>query len=245
MGSLICGTRRAILSAGVRRRTSFTPASIAGLAVWLQAGPTWCFSDDAGTTPSTDGGVVAVWKDRSGNARNFVQATGAARPLLVLSGATWVVRFDGTDDALSGGDLSAAFPSAGTVGWRADITDAQDFTVFATAANDSWDNFQAGNSYPGTLRAVRVDSQPIIPGSGKRTVVQRSSASGWTRRVGGTQDISAAAGHSGGAAWTIGRCAGQVNRYAAADVAGLVAYTAAVTDAQAALIETYLASLLP
>lgn len=71
------------------------PTDLIGCQLWLKA------SDIAGS----DGTAVSAWDDASGNARNFVQATGANQPTL-KTGANGinsqnVVRFDGTTDFLT------------------------------------------------------------------------------------------------------------------------------------------------
>lgn len=64
-----------------------------GLAAWWKA--------DAGVV--ADGGKVAQWQDQSGHAHHAVQAAPAARPLLVANGLGGkpVLRFDGAANAMS------------------------------------------------------------------------------------------------------------------------------------------------
>jgi hypothetical protein len=59
--------------------TNFTPASIAGLQLWLDG------SDEA--TKIVTGSGISTWVDKSGNARNATQATDANRPANVSGGA--------------------------------------------------------------------------------------------------------------------------------------------------------------
>lgn len=78
---------------------AFTPASIAGLQLWLDASSSPKFQNSNGTTAAVDDGdPVGYWGDLSGNARHATQATGAARPTLKLP--VPAVLFDGIDDAL-------------------------------------------------------------------------------------------------------------------------------------------------
>lgn len=79
---------------------AWTPASLPSLAAWYTAGPSWCFTDAAGTVPAGDGDLVRVWKDRTASARNLVQGTSGNRPTLALSGGRWFVVFDGTNDSV-------------------------------------------------------------------------------------------------------------------------------------------------
>jgi hypothetical protein len=81
--------------------SSFSPADIAGLSLWLKA--------DA-ITGKADGDALSQWDDSSGQANHVTQATGAARPTYrtnVLNGKP-VVRFDGADDVLSKNPFNTA-----------------------------------------------------------------------------------------------------------------------------------------
>lgn len=72
--------------------SGFSPRSISGLALWLDAG------DDA--TITTDTGVSA-WADKSGNGRTASQAVGNNQPTrnTTINGRS-VLTFDGTNDTL-------------------------------------------------------------------------------------------------------------------------------------------------
>ena len=91
---------------------AFTPASITGLSLWLDASDaTTLFQDSAGTTPATaNNDVIGRWADKSGNANHATQTTTANKPLLKTavqngkSGLLW----DISNDALA----TAAFSSA-------------------------------------------------------------------------------------------------------------------------------------
>lgn len=79
---------------------AFTPASIAGLKLWLDASQ---------ITGLNDGDAVATWSDASGNGYNATQSTASKRPLYktsILNGKP-VVRFDGVDDFLENGTFTA------------------------------------------------------------------------------------------------------------------------------------------
>jgi hypothetical protein len=54
------------------RATGFSPKTIAGLSVWLDAADS--------TTITMNGSTVSEWRDKSGNARNYAQATAANQP---------------------------------------------------------------------------------------------------------------------------------------------------------------------
>lgn len=89
---------------------SFSPASIGGLQLWLDASDaSTLFQNSNGTTAaSADGDPVGYWADKSGNTNNTTQADGTKKPLLKLAtqNSKNSVRFDGSNDnlkALTGG----------------------------------------------------------------------------------------------------------------------------------------------
>jgi hypothetical protein len=60
--------------------TQWTPALLS-TALWLDAADaTTLFTTDSGSTLATNGSAVGRWNDKSGNGRNFIQATAGVRP---------------------------------------------------------------------------------------------------------------------------------------------------------------------
>ena len=82
----------------------FTPASISGLQLWLDASDSsTLFQNSNGTTPATaDGDPVGYWQDKSGNANHCVQSDGTKKPQLKtgIQNSRNVVRLDGSNDNL-------------------------------------------------------------------------------------------------------------------------------------------------
>jgi hypothetical protein len=82
----------------------FTPTTISGLQLWLDASDSSTLFDATagGNLVTTDGAVVARWADKSGNNRHATQTTANARPLLKTSikNGRNVLRFDGANDSL-------------------------------------------------------------------------------------------------------------------------------------------------
>jgi hypothetical protein len=85
------------------RQTGFTPRSISGLALWLDAADSQTlYQDAAATIPATaTNDPVGAWLDKSGNGRHATQATAASRPTVgsIASGRGLV--FDSHDSLLS------------------------------------------------------------------------------------------------------------------------------------------------
>jgi hypothetical protein len=86
---------------------------VAGAALWLDA-------DDASTFTYSSGSSVSQWNDKSGNARNFTQATTSAQPI--------------RQSSMQGGKSGLNLNTGGTTRWIAnssyDFSNAA-FTVFA------------------------------------------------------------------------------------------------------------------
>jgi hypothetical protein len=81
---------------------AFSPASLAGLVVWLaKAGPYW---QDTGRTTPADAAAeaVRVWDDTAGAATNAVAPADTNRPPLAAGvGGVLVPQFDGANDQLT------------------------------------------------------------------------------------------------------------------------------------------------
>jgi hypothetical protein len=169
----------------IRGRTGgqrFDPSKLPGLQLWLRA-DRGLYQDSALTTPAVaDGDPVGGWKDQSGQGRHATQATAAARPTLVLGptglGGQRALLFDGVDDQLLLGDLSAGFPSAGTLFYLyAQGGGTGRFTVFDhnNGANNSLTRFD-GAGYFGMWRTARIDTYPASMGATQIVTVVSSSS---------------------------------------------------------------------
>jgi hypothetical protein len=92
--------KRIPLLLGLLGGGGFSPLTIPGLALWLDArDASTLFQASNGTTPVTaDGDVVGYWGDKSGNGRHMLQATTGNKPLFRTGGS---VDFDGVDDAMA------------------------------------------------------------------------------------------------------------------------------------------------
>lgn len=80
----------------IQGNTAFSPASVPGLSMWLDA-------SDTATIVQT-GGLVSQWDDKSGNGYNATQGTGANQPTTgtrTQNGLN-VIDFDGSNDFMTG-----------------------------------------------------------------------------------------------------------------------------------------------
>jgi hypothetical protein len=162
----------------LRPANNFTPRSISGLALWLDAssadtlyttdaGPVtavreptdisgcvlWLDGADSSTASMTlNGSLVETWKDKSGSGNNAT-ATGTARPTLTSSGLNGksVVTFDGTANAMQIA-ANAAFNTS-------DVTYIIVFKQAAAANKGVYTKINASAGTNGFGLAVRSDPQ--------------------------------------------------------------------------------------
>ena len=110
-----------ILSAANKRR--FSPLDIPNLFLWLDStDSSTLFADVAGTTPATS--TVGLWKDKSGNARDYSQGTLSSRPttgIRVHNGLN-VIDFSGTNNLVAPSSMYS-FPNGVTTAFSVGATD--------------------------------------------------------------------------------------------------------------------------
>lgn len=184
--SLICGTRRSLLRPG----SAFTPASLPGLALWLD--PSYgLYQETTGasaTTPAVaDGDPVGTWQARTGQ---YLTAPGTtARPLLKMVNGKPLLRFDGVDDeldipagtvsGLAAAEISAVCRSVPTTGSVA-------FWTFGSGGSGDWHPFADGTDYDAFGSTTRHDSITAGVTQGSLHVWNVSSAaSSWIARANG------------------------------------------------------------
>lgn len=226
-------------ASGLRARASyftapFSPDDISGLQIWLKA--------DA-ITGLSDNDPVATWEDSSSANHDFTEATN--RPVYktnIVNGKP-VVRFDGTNDKLSGGDLSGSFPSAATSFIVFSEANANKYTIYTTKNNDTHYSFVAPtDGYYGVFRSTRINNYPSsVPQTDNvfRMWTTLSSSSTYEVWIDQVSQGSQTAGFDGGNDHEIGYQDGQ-GYYTACDVAELICYDSALNSTQRGQVETYL-----
>jgi hypothetical protein len=133
----------------------FSPSDLTNLKIWLKA--------DAGAG-SSNNDPVGTWTDQSGQSHNFTQATSGKKPLYQTNKRNGLpaVVFDGSDDQLDGGDLSAVFTNAATVMVAVNNIPggAGKMMVWESKNNDPWWVFTGNAGYWGLFRATRLANTP-------------------------------------------------------------------------------------
>jgi hypothetical protein len=102
----------AMKRAGTWPAGSVSPTQIAGLQLWLDGSDAATLYDatTGGSLVAADG-AVARWEDKSGNGRHATQSTSGSRPTrkTAIQNSLGVVRFDGSNDAMSISGSTATF----------------------------------------------------------------------------------------------------------------------------------------
>lgn len=136
------------------RRNTFTPTSISGLALWLDA-------SDASSVTLDGSNNVSQWNDKSGNGKHATQATTTKRPsyqTAVQNGLN-ACRYDGTDDCLQVASLTLS--GQFTIVLACKTTTAKPFFVEHSANVNPNQGFYFYGTTP-TASAVRRTATGIV-----------------------------------------------------------------------------------
>ena len=213
------------------------PTAIDGCITWLDA--------EYSAFELGDGETVVQWKGVGGGPA-AVQSTLANRPILVsnVMGGRPAVRFDGTNDSLSLGNLGAFLPTGGTVVLKARILDT-DYNIFSTLNNTAcrW-NDGAGNADLGVFTTtVQSDFHFLSERNGTFTFAIRCSAAfGLEMRENGVSIGYKATGftYAGGDSYTIGAAPGGTGAWNG-DLHSFALFNRVLSDKELRTVEEYFA----
>ena len=218
-------------------KVAFSPASLSGLVLWLDA---------SAITGLVDSDPVGTWSDLSGNGNDATQATESKKPTYKtnIQNGKQVVRFDGVDDFLKTVTFSAL---------------AQPLTILLACKytdNDAGQYIFSGNT---DVECVFKANDPTVDKIGMRwptdqavgdtlsgTVLRQYTAvfnggSSYYRYNGGNQSANVAIGAGTAAAFTIGAAqAGAVSLNG--DIAEVIVYSSTLSGSDLSLVESYLNS---
>lgn len=212
----------------------FDPSSISGLQLWLKA-DVGTFQDTGLTTPATaDADPIGGWQDQSGLGNHVLQSTGANRPTLKLAiqNGRSIVRFDGVNDVLTVG-LARNQPTTAFIVVKKTATgnryvfDGSNTNALFSPDETHW------QAYSGVaLAATAVPSNwNIVVGvfNGGSSKISINGTVG-TGNAGANNATATSIGafNAGAAAWFAG------------DVAEVLVYNSALSDANRQSVETYL-----
>ena len=237
----------------------FTPATISGLQLWLDAADSSTLFDATagGSLVTADGAAVARWADKSGNNRHATQATVNARPVLRtnIQNAKSSIRFDGGNDRvslsatplLSSGNTNLTFVAV----YRPMATTTTYGHLFGNYSSGNLAIYQ-GNLAPyltpwGVYNGTSIDSDPGQYASNVPLSIMTVRNSGqWVNFTNGVQKNTVANAQSvyQGATfpttWFIGGAS--YGDFSNIHLHELLVYNAALTTAQRQAVETYLNS---
>ncbi|MCV2355711.1 hypothetical protein LNV09_16320 [Paucibacter sp. B2R-40] len=120
--------------------SAWTPAALSGKALWLDAADLDGDGIQEGALESgLVNGLVNVWKDKSGNARDAVQNTWNQEPTYVLNGMNNlpVIRTDGYDDGLKISNLPTLTGNVNSMFWVQSTADTQ-YMPFIAGTGNAW-----------------------------------------------------------------------------------------------------------
>lgn len=100
-------------------RFGFTPASIAGLCLWLDADDAATVFESTDTSdPAEAGDTLGLWLDKSGQGNHVGQSSSTLRPIWTSAGLNSrnIVTFDGSNDRMVK-DAASGLTNAATYTW--------------------------------------------------------------------------------------------------------------------------------
>ena len=248
-----------------------TLAAPLGAALWLGAGPTaqaippvtnglvvWLAADSVNPadpnqvrTSGADN-FVKQWNDGSGNAHHATQTTDANQPKYIASGVGGkpVLRFtEASSSKMVLGDLSASFPTAGSIFAVSTINSDGRYNLFGnrSGGDERWVANTWNESHPGSFRNNRAGGTFTLaswPQSGSHVFsLESSSNPGGIFRmlIDGAQIGSDSADyHNGsGANWTIG-CRPDGDQTLNGDIPEFILYNRVLTTTEANMVGAYL-----
>ena len=134
----------------------FSPASIPGLSLWLDAAAADAlYQNSDGTVPATaPGDPVGYWRDRSGTGLTAVTADATKRPLVATVNGRRALDFDGVNDTLTMQGYSAENGLTGLTRFAVAFADSSASSILLTVTDN-------GISYKGGARFIDLQSSTI------------------------------------------------------------------------------------
>lgn len=181
------------------RATGFNVKALSGLVYWLDASQ---------VATITIGTGVSEWRDAAGGSIKAFQDAGNNQPAYQTAQKNGrnAVYFDGNNDTMTIGNLSANFPSAGSAIFAFQPDTDTDYTLLQTANNSSFWAYSPGRTYIGVLKATRLNNvaSPLMPTASAAVLAITSSSSAYRVYINGAIAHDVAADFSAGTAHNIG-----------------------------------------
>lgn len=226
------------------RATGFSPRSISGLSLWLDA------ADSATITTATG---VSIWADKSGNGRNATQTTGGKQPIRTntINGKS-VITFQGTDDTMSVANVADFNATSQTIIVVARQTTAANQSLFykasGNAVNGVITRFRTGTTFwlyqknDGGAETLSSNSNTNTNTNVYTTMLQPTAQAGFVNGAAPTSGLATntltTAYDDTGAIWIGSRR--DIGEYLAGDVCEILHWPRALSTAERQRVERYL-----
>lgn len=216
---------------GKQPQAAFTPASIPGLKLWLDA---------SRITGLVDGDPVATWNDLSGLGNHATQGTGSKRPTYKtgIQNGKPVVRFDGVDDFMAAPCALTQPDTVFMVAKNLGSTSAKDFLDGASTGGRQL--FRVASAITVLVYAGGTGFTPAaVPGNWNVYAIRWNGASS-ILNINGGSDLTGDAGTNNVNGQTFGASTSGVSELANFDMAEFIGYQASLSAVQVAAASSYL-----
>ena len=180
--------------------SGFNPKSLPGFVYRLDA------SQAASITVSTG---VSTWKDAAGSSIKAEQSTANSQPAYQTAAQNGksAVYFDGTNDNMTLGNLSAFFPSAATAIFAYKPDGDNEYSLYTDVDNNAFWAYPTGRTYLGTFKSTRLNNvaSPLLPTNAGAVVAITSSSAAYRVYVNDTLAHDVAADFAAGTNHRLGQ----------------------------------------
>jgi hypothetical protein len=181
------------------RATGFNVKALSGLVYWLDASQ---------SSTITIGTGVSEWRSASGGLIKGTEATANNQPAYQTAAQNGknAVYFDGTNDSLTVGNLSASFPSAATAIFAYKPDSDTEYSLYTSHFNTAFWAYPTSRTYIGAFKGTRFNnvSSPLMPTASGAVLAITSSSSAYRVYVNGSIAHDVAADFLAGTNHTIG-----------------------------------------
>ena len=181
------------------RASGFNPKALPGFVYWLDASQSSTITTQTG---------VSEWRDAAGGTIKATQITANSQPAYQTAQQNGknAVYFDGTNDSMGLGNLSASFSTAASAIFAYRPNTDNSYTLYRTGNNSAFWAYPTASTYIGTFRTARLNNvaSPLMPITGNAIIAIVSSATAYRIYINNVLAHDVAADFSGGAMHVIG-----------------------------------------
>jgi hypothetical protein len=164
--------------------------------------------DASQSSTITIGTGVSEWRDAAGGSIKATQNTGNNQPAYQTAQQNGknALYFDGVNDGLTVGDLSAMFPAAATAIFAIKPDTVTTYSLYTTRDNQAFWAYPTNRTYIGAFKSTRLNNvaSPLMPTASAAVISITSSASAYRVYVNGATAHDVAADFAAGTNHRIG-----------------------------------------